>query len=279
MEPVLINLNDYVRTGEGANGASYDSKTDSNVMIKLYNEGYETKMIITELEVAQKVWKLGIPSPEPGELVTDGKRIGIRFKRLVNKKSFCRAIADEPHRIDELSREFAQMCKQLHQIKCDKSGLPNVKEQFLYFLSCDTAFNKAEKEIIAKYINAVPDTGTAVHGDLHFGNAVTTGDKHYFIDLGCFAHGHPYFDLGMMYIVTHLNEESFTLENFHINKPTAYKIWTIFVDEYFEHKLSVEEAEDLIKPFAAIKSLLVEHNCGDVLFPHFEKVFRETILK
>ena len=29
MKPLLIDMNDYVRTGEGANGASYNHKTDS----------------------------------------------------------------------------------------------------------------------------------------------------------------------------------------------------------------------------------------------------------
>ncbi len=33
MEPILIDLNDYERTGEGANGASYNHKTDKTVMM------------------------------------------------------------------------------------------------------------------------------------------------------------------------------------------------------------------------------------------------------
>ena len=39
MEPIKISLNDYVLSGGGANGESYDHKTDPSVMLKLYFPG------------------------------------------------------------------------------------------------------------------------------------------------------------------------------------------------------------------------------------------------
>ena len=36
MEAIKISLNDYVLSGGGFNGESYDSKTDPTVMLKLY---------------------------------------------------------------------------------------------------------------------------------------------------------------------------------------------------------------------------------------------------
>ena len=80
MEPKLIDLNDYVRTGEGANGASYNHKTDPNIMMKLYLRNFDSAR--TELEMAKKVYAMGIPTPEPGDLVTDGERMGIRIRVL-----------------------------------------------------------------------------------------------------------------------------------------------------------------------------------------------------
>ena len=52
MEPTLIDLNDYVRTGEGANGASFNYKTDPNIMMKLYLRNFDSAR--TELEMARK---------------------------------------------------------------------------------------------------------------------------------------------------------------------------------------------------------------------------------
>ena len=41
MDPILIDLNDYVRTGEGANGASFNHKTDPSIMMKLYLRNFK----------------------------------------------------------------------------------------------------------------------------------------------------------------------------------------------------------------------------------------------
>ena len=71
---INIDLNDYIRVGEGANGASYNHKQDPSIMLKLYFRNFEAAEL--ELDVARKVYELGIPTPEPGDLVTDGKQVG-----------------------------------------------------------------------------------------------------------------------------------------------------------------------------------------------------------
>ena len=107
MKPILIDLNEYERVGEGANGASYNHKSDPNIMLKLYLRNFEAAE--KELELAKKVYAMGIPSPEPGDLVTDGERMGIRFRRMQGKRSYSRACGDEPERTEEYAREFAQL--------------------------------------------------------------------------------------------------------------------------------------------------------------------------
>ena len=54
MNPIQIDLNDYIRTGEGANGASFNHKSDPNIMMKLYLRNFESAR--TELEMAKKVY-------------------------------------------------------------------------------------------------------------------------------------------------------------------------------------------------------------------------------
>lgn len=289
MSPKLIDLKNYALSGEGANGKSYNSIADDNEMIKLYNVGYDISSIVTELEEARKVYDKQIPSPRPGELITDGERIGIRFFKIPNKTSYARAIADNPELLEPLTKEFAKMCRELHAFKCKDGEFADANNQFLELLSFDTAFNKEEKAKIAKFISEVPNPKTALHGDMHFGNAVISGpvnpeDKNakrdlYWIDLGYFAMGNPLYDLGMLYLICIVDEDDFIFENFHFHKDVAERFWPIFITEYFDGKFTVEEANKLVKPYAAIKSLLVEHNVGDFLFPQFEKLFRETILQ
>lgn len=287
MVTTRIDITKYVKSGEGANGESYNSIEDKNEMLKLYNAGYDTSDIETEMDVAKKVYDNGFPVPKPGELITDGERIGIRFWRIPNKTSFARAIGDNPDMVEELTRKFARMCRHFHTIECKEGVFTDAKEQFLQLLEYDTVFNKEEKKKIADFIRATPDTVTAVHGDMHVGNAVMSGDfktdydscNLYWIDLGFFAVGNPLFDLGMMYIICVVNDDDFIYENMHFHKETAEKVWEYFVSEYFDGKLTLQEADELIKPYAAIKTLLIERNLGGVLFPHFENLFRTTILK
>lgn len=93
MEARKIDLNDFVHSGEGANGESLNHRTDSSVMVKLYNAGTPVGKIEAELDFTRKVYSLGIPCPKPGEFVTDGEgRYGIQFQRIVGKKSFSRAV-------------------------------------------------------------------------------------------------------------------------------------------------------------------------------------------
>ncbi|MBQ7221929.1 MAG: phosphotransferase [Bacteroidales bacterium] len=290
MKPVKININDYVPSGEGANGLSYDNPSDPDEMLKMYNSGYEISAIETELEAARKVYNLGIPSPEPGDLVTDGERTGIRFKRIPHKTSFARAIADNLSLIEPLAKEFADRCRQFHSIKCQPGVFEDVKHQFLKLLEADTAFDAGQKEKIAAFIKSAPDSDTALHGDMHFGNIVISGPvlpqpgkerKVLWIDLGYFASGYHMFDLGMLYIVTHHADDAFIFENFHFHNDTAFKFWQCFLPEYFgtTDPEILKQKEYECKCFAAIKTLLIEYNCGNVLFPHFKKLFMETILK
>ena len=208
MKPILIDLNDYVRTGEGANGASYNHKTDPNIMMKLYLRNFESAKM--ELEMAQKVYALGIPTPEPGDLVTDGERMGIRFRRIDGKKSYSRACGDEPEKTEEYAREFAQMCLQLHNTHLDTTQFENVKDRQYRWLQENPFFTEEEKEKLRAFIATAPEADTAIHGDLQFSNGIFVEKDgvrtKYFIDFGHFCYGYLMFDLGMVYPCCKLND-------------------------------------------------------------------------
>ena len=87
MEAIKISLSDYTLSGGGFNGESYDFKADPSVMLKLYFPG-KIQQPLDEMNLARKVYDMGIPTPEPGEyVVTEDGRYGIRFKRILGKKS------------------------------------------------------------------------------------------------------------------------------------------------------------------------------------------------
>lgn len=257
----LIDLNDYERSGEGANGESYNHRSNPDLMVKIYNETMDIDLIYFELEVAKKVFEAGIPSPEPGTFITDGNgRYGIKFKRLTNKISYARAVGNHPEEVEKYARMFAQMCRELHSTHLKTEDFPSVKGQYLKMLAENTYWSDKQKEFFKNLILTTPDTDTAIHGDLQYGNLLLMDGKSYFIDLGEFATGHPYFDLGMTYVCCILNEESFIQEFFHMSAATASRFWDFFVNEYFEGKLSTEQANELLYPYAMLKALLIERN-------------------
>lgn len=261
MEAALkIKLDDYVLFGGGANGESYDHKTDPTVMLKLYHPGI-IQQPLDEIRLARKVYDMGISTPEPGDLViTDDGRYGIRFKRITGKKSYSRATADEPEKVEQFAAEFADMCKQLHSTHVDTAQFENVKDRYYRLLEENPFFTANEKDNISRFIADVPDEDTAIHGDLQFSNVIFAGQKRYFIDLGDFCWGNHLFDLGMVYLCCNLSREEFIEETFHMPKSLAIRFWEYFAREYFGPGIPLREIEEQILPFAGLKTLIVERD-------------------
>ncbi|MBO4427522.1 MAG: phosphotransferase [Bacteroidales bacterium] len=260
MEAIKISLDDYVLSGGGFNGESYDLKGDPTVMLKLYFPG-KIQQPLDEMNLARKVYEMGIPTPEPGEyVVTEDGRYGIRFKRILGKKSYSRATGDEPGKVAQYAAEFAQMCRQLHATHVDMTQFENVKDRYYRLLEENPFFSTAEKDKLARFIADTPDEDTAVHGDLQYSNAIFVGDKRYFIDLGDFCWGNHLFDLGQVYLCCYLSSEEFISETFHMPKSLAMKFWDCFVPVYFGEGIPAKEVEEMIRPYAGLKTLIIERD-------------------
>jgi len=260
MEPIKITLNDYVLSGGGANGESYDHKTDPSVMLKLYFPG-KIQQPLDEMKLAQKVYDMGIPTPEPGEyVVTENGRYGIRFKRILGKESYSRATADEPEKVAQFAAEFAQMCLKLHATHVDTTKFENVKERYYRLLKENPFFTTAEKDKLTRFIADTPDEDTAIHGDLQYSNVIFVGDQRYFIDLGDFCWGNHLFDVAMVYLCCCLSDEAFIQETFHMPKALAIRFWECFAPVYFGEGIPLKEIEEMIRPFAGLKTLIVERD-------------------
>ncbi len=233
MDPIKINLKDYVLSGGGANGESYDHVSDPSVMLKLYFPG-KIQQPLDEMKLARKVYDLGIPTPEPGEyVVTEDGRYGIRFRRIVGKKSYSRATGDDPENVGQYAAEFAGMCLQLHATHVDTAQFENVKDRYFRLLEENPFFPPAQKDRLGRFIADTPDEDTAIHGDLQYSNAIFVGDRRYFIDLGDFCWGNHLFDVGMVYLCCCLSSEDFIQETFHMPKSLSTEFWRRFAPVYF----------------------------------------------
>jgi uncharacterized protein (TIGR02172 family) len=247
-------------------------------MLKLYFRNFEAAE--KELVLAQKVYAMGIPTPEPGDLVTDGKQTGIRFRRIEGKKSYSRACGDNPEKTEEYAQEFARLCKQLHATHVDTTQFENVKDRFYAMLDANPDFTPEQKEKIRAFIAAAPDADTALHGDLQFGNGIFVEKdgvrKQYFIDLGDFSYGYYMFDLGMVYLCCCLNNEEWTQDVNHMSNATARRFWDAFAREYFGPEADLEQVEKEVRVYAGIKTLMVERDTHCPM-PQFRAMLEGTV--
>ena len=261
LEAIRIDLADYEYAGEGANGVSYNHRSDPDVMLKLYRPGMVLQPL-DEMRIARKVFQTGIPTPEPGDYVTDGTRFGVRFHRIRDKVSYARAVGDHPENVVRYAEEFAGMCRELHATHVDTTAFECVKDRYARQLAENPFFTPVEKDRLLRFIQEAPETDTAIHGDLQYGNAIFAGDRRYFIDLGDFCYGYPLFDIGMVYCTAFLSEPAFVREAFHMEPALSVRFCKAFAPAYFGTDRPVRDIEAEVRPFAGLKTIIVERDMG-----------------
>ena len=252
-----INLEDYFQTGEGGTSLTYNKK-DGTSLAKLFSPGLLADTAAREFRISRVVYDLGIPSPRPIRLITDGERFGAEYELIAPKRSFARIIADEPEQLEALSLRFAELTASMHQTKADTQVLPSMRELM-------RAWVPEHKDILSDehygafmaFLDSLPEPGTCLHGDLHIGNIIRTTGRDLWIDLGDFAHGVPEWDLGMMYFASSGfgRGDERTMQIFHNTVDTMQRHWAIFIRAYLgtDDKKIIREKEASLQPFIACK--------------------------
>ncbi len=278
MEIRQISLNDWVLAGGGAQGESYNHKSDSSLMLKLFGEQIDRDEIIAEVEISRIAAENGVPCPKPGELVQVGNRLGIIFQRILNKKSFCTAIAHDPSLLPDLAVRMANMARNLHSTPATDRRVPCQTDFFARLLDRITYIQGSMRQEMENAIDIAVknETHTLLHGDFHYGNIITDGTNDYFIDLGAFSYGHPYFDLTMLYFTAFFADEERRMHDFHINGETTRRFWEHFKPAYFgaDAKPDKELCHEM-QPYFLLRTLFFDSALGHL--PVFDQ-FREMIL-
>lgn len=258
-----IDLKDYELSGGGKLGESYIRKDNPDILLKLYSTQLE-KMGLDEYERACKVFNIGLPCPEPGEVVrtTDG-RIGIQFKRIHGKLSYARALSYHPELLEQYAVEFAELSKKLHSTVPPAGLFPTIKEQYTDYIKDNPYLTDDERIGIIRYISTLPDADTAVHGDLHIGNVIfDESGRKYLIDLSEFSTGSPMFDMGIIYLQCCFIPDEMEMELYHITKDISTKFWDLFVKAYYGADTNIEEFNRQIRPYTLLRMLCVEKMMG-----------------
>ena len=253
-KPKPLDASRYEEFGASFLSKSYNS-TDGDAMMKIYGPNVSPEMVAQEKAVARAVLRFGLPTPLVGTIYSDGGRTALDFERIAGKRSFSRIIAEEPQRLEEISRRFARMCRQLHATPCD-TALFNDRAlaHRQTVLRCD-GLSEAEKEAVLRFVDAIPAATTCLHGDLQMSNVIMTPEgEDLWIDLGDFGYGHPLLDVAMWYFLTRLIQEEQARQLFHLGLSDLRQIWDFFAEEYAGAS-SQEEKEAFaqqVLPYAAL---------------------------
>lgn len=275
-KPEKIDLNDYVESGAGFTAKSYNHKNGEKMM-KLYEAYVSYPNIERELTTSWAIRNLGLKIPRAYRLITDGTRVGVEFERISPKRSFARAISEEPEKIKEYATLFAQQCKLLHATPCDTTKFESAAEFYRNVVKETKKYSDAEKQKMLAFIDSLPKETTCLHGDLHIGNIITNGTDIYWIDLADFRYGNPLLDMGMVYLTCKCNSEELTQELYHISNAQMAEVWNAFVVEYFGKDADIEAVTKTCASVAALYKIAFDNR--GIKQKDFSEFVQKTILQ
>ena len=226
-----INLDNYVQSGEGGTAVTYKHKS-RNSLAKLYNPGFEADMARDEFIIAKAVYDMGIPTPEPIRLVTDGQRMGAEYEFIPGKRSFARILSEEPQREAEIAQAFARAGKSLHGTHVDTSRIPSIKDILRSFYQNNDCVTEEYSQRALAFLDKAPDADTCLHGDFHIGNIITDGSGTMWIDIGQFCHGVPQWDLGWFWTICHNLGDKRADFLLHLTQRALISFWDAFLPAY-----------------------------------------------
>ena len=235
-----INLDDYTLLSRRAYSANYIKK-DGTLMIKTYPEITDDRIaaINHEAEMSAAVNALGIPTPGSfGLTEIIGGGVAAVFQNITNKKSISRAVSQDPENMEIYMEKFVKMARQIH-----KTIVPPEKREKLIdvakslkeaIIGLSDVYTKSEIARICDYIDSIPKSDTAVHGDFHPGNFITGDQGDFAIDIGDFGFGNEIFDWAHWYYMSHFVPEQGVNEVFHMSAEMIQKCFNYSVAKYFE---------------------------------------------
>lgn len=265
MEAIDINLSEWTLSGGGSQGESYNSNSDKGTMLKLFSPLIKPEQVISELEFSQAIYDLGISCPHPGRLAKYGDRYGIILQRIMNKKSFARAVGDEPARAEEFAERMAVMARDLHARPSEGTPFPSTIDYFRNVLKDNHTASAETLDLIGETIEKLApyEKKNLVHGDFHFGNIITDGKKDYFIDLGAFSYGNPDFDNAMLYFTCYHVTEQMMQYEYHMHTPEARRFWEAYRKAYYGPSApTTEELAGIFFPYIMVRTLFFEMSLG-----------------
>lgn len=182
--------------GEGANGIIY--RIDNDSIIKVYRDADTIDDIKCEHELSRTAFILGIPTAIPFGIVRVDDSYGSVFE-LINARTFAELLQDDPSKVDFVAAQTVKLAKSLHSTDVP-ANIPRQSEVSLQWLAeAEDSFDAEHFAKLKALIEAIPETGTMLHGDLHIKNIMLYENEGLLIDMDTLCSGHPIYELAFIY--------------------------------------------------------------------------------
>lgn len=191
--PREISVDGLEVVGQGAQGTVY--RMDDDKVVKLYGNNFSYDDIERERQYARTALVAGIPTAIPFGTVRCGSRLGIVFEHA-GEQSLARVYAQNPEKFDELTARYVQFVRDFHAADVPEGTFEFIGEKAHHMLGGLKNYCTSEELMLLHSLaDAIPRTTTMIHGDLHPGNIMVSGDELLLIDMPDVSQGPTQIDI------------------------------------------------------------------------------------
>lgn len=247
--------------GEGANGVIY--RIDDDFIVKVYRDADTIDDIKCEHELSRTAFIHGIPTAIPFGIVRVGESFGSMFE-LINAKTFAELLQDDPSKVDFIAEKTVKLAKALHATDVPVN-IPRQSDVCRQWLSeAEGTIDKTHFEKLRSLIEAIPETDTMLHGDLHIKNIMLYEDEALLIDMDTLCSGHPIYELAFIYNAYEgfgITDKSVVQQFLSVDQTVAakllHRILALYLDTEDEDRISdVKEKASVIGLLRVLRRII-----------------------
>ena len=229
-----LSLDGCKLIGKGFCGSVY--RIDDDTIVKVYDSTDALPVIENEQRNARSAFVKGIPTAISYDIVQVGDKLGTVFE-LLKAKSFNDLIIESPENIRQITEDYVDFLKTVHETEMDPKTLPRAQDVYLEYLDMVRPYLSEELgDRLADFIRSYPDDNHAVHGDFQMKNVMLVDGEPMLIDMETFCMGQPVFELSGLYVTYQLfreNDPGNSMDFLGIPDESAGMIWDIIIGRYY----------------------------------------------
>ena len=187
----FVSVQGLERLGGGNHSTVY--RLDEETILKVVKD-MSLDAIRAEMQASKQVFIHGIPTAISYDVVRTEEGYGEVYE-MFHAGVLPAAVMAEPERLGEYLRRFVEMYKSIHAVEIGEDELENVHDRYLAAADKAAPYMTAEDHAaLRRFLLAIPQRHTFVHGDFHMGNVMLQDGELVLIDVGEAGWGHPLLD-------------------------------------------------------------------------------------